>query len=61
MLRRGNRYPNTFVMNLQLCLIQGGHLECAPSVDGYSGRETKADLAELQKEHDHIYAGKPVI
>lgn len=55
MLRRGNKYPNIFVMNLQICLIQGGYLECNPGVDGYFGKETRAALAEFQKEHD-LYA-----
>lgn len=52
MLRRGNKCPSIFVMNLQICLVQGGYLECNPGVDGYFGRETKAALAEFQKEHD---------
>lgn len=52
LLRRGNKTPNIFVMNLQICLVKGGYLECNPGVDGYFGRDTKAALAEFQKEHD---------
>lgn len=52
LLRRGNKTPNIFVMNLQICLVQGGYLECNPGVDGYFGSDTKAALVEFQKEHD---------
>lgn len=52
MLRRGNRYPSILVMNLQLCLAYDGYLRDTPGVDGYFGRDTKAALAEFQKEHD---------
>lgn len=52
MLRRGNKTPNIFVMNLQSCLIEGGYLEGIPGVDGYFGKDTKAALAEFQMEHD---------
>lgn len=58
MLRRGNRTPNIFVMNLQLCLVQGGYLDTDPGADGYFGRETKAALAEFQKEHDLYASGE---
>ena len=58
MLRRGNRTPNSFVMNLQICLIQGGYLDTNPGVDGYFGRETKAALAEFQKEHSLAVSGE---
>lgn len=58
MLRHGNRTPNIFVMNLQLCLVQGGYLDADPGADGYFGRETKAALAEFQKEHDLYASGE---
>lgn len=58
MLRRGNKTPNIFVMNLQICLVQDGYLECDPGVDGYFGRETRAALAEFQKEHDLVASGE---
>lgn len=58
MLRRGNKNPNIFVMNLQICLMQGGYLDCNPGVDGYFGKETKAALAEFQKEHDLDASGE---
>ncbi len=52
LLRRGNRYPDYRVMNLQMCLIQGGYLSDEPGADGLFGRRTKAALSEFQKEHD---------
>ena len=58
LLRRGNKTPNIFVMNLQICLIQGGYLDTNPGVDGYFGRETKAALAEFQKEHSLDASGE---
>ncbi len=58
MLRRGNKTPNIFVMNLQICLVQGGYLECNPGVDGYFGRETKAALAKFQKDHNLYASGE---
>lgn len=58
MLRRGNKNPNIFVMNLQLCLMHNGYLDCNPGVDGYFGKETKAALAEFQKEHDLDASGE---
>ncbi len=58
MLRRGNRTPNIFVMNLQICLIQGGYLDINPGVDGYFERKTKAALAEFQKEHSLAVSGE---
>lgn len=58
MLRRGNKTPNIFVMNLQICLVQGDYLECTPGVDGYFGRETKAALAKFQKEHNLYASGE---
>lgn len=58
MLRRGNKTPNIFVMNLQICLVQGGYLECNPGVDGYFGRETKVALAKFQKEHNLYASGE---
>lgn len=58
MLRRGNRNPSIFVMNLQICLTYNGYLDCNPGVDGYFGKETKAALAEFQKEHDLDASGE---
>lgn len=58
MLRRGNRTPNFFIMNLQICLIQGGYLDCNPGVDGYFGKETRAALSEFQKEHSLYVSGE---
>lgn len=58
LLRRGNKSPNIFVMNLQICLNQGGYLDDNPGVDGYFGKETKAALAEFQKEHDLYASGE---
>ncbi len=58
LLRRGNKTPNIFVMNLQLCLIQGGYLDINPAVDGYFGKETKAALAEFPKQHNLHSSGE---
>lgn len=58
MLRLGNRNPSIFVMNLQICLTYNGYLDCYPGVDGYFGKETKAALAEFQKEHDLDASGE---
>lgn len=58
LLRRGNETPNIFVMNLQICLIQGGYLDITPGVDGYFGKETKAALTEFQKAHNLYASGE---
>ena len=51
MLRYGNKTPNIFVKNLQICLMQDGYLEVYPGVDGYFGKETKKALSEFQRKH----------
>ena len=51
MLRYGNKTPNIFVKNLQICLMQDGHLESYSGVDGYFGKETKKALSEFQRKH----------
>lgn len=58
LLRRGNKTPNIFVMNLQICLIQGGYLDINPGVDGYFGKETKTALVEYQKQHNLHASGE---
>lgn len=58
LLRRGNKTPNIFVMNLQICLIQGGYLDINPGVDGYFGKETKTALVEYQKQHNLYASGE---
>ena len=58
LLRRGNKTPNIFIMNLQICLIQGGYLDINPGVDGYFGKETKTALVEYQKQHNLYASGE---
>ena len=58
MLRRGNKTPDFRVMNLQLCLIEGGYLDEEAGIDGYFGRKTKGALAEFQKEHNMAATGQ---
>lgn len=57
MPRHGNK-TQLLCNAFQICLMQGGYLDCNPGSDGYFGRETKAALAAFQKKHDLYASGE---
>lgn len=58
LLQKGNKTPDYRVVNLQLCLIEGGYLDADPGADGYFGSDTYKALKRFQKANNLEQVGR---